>query len=226
MAQRRHHYERAFETYLRLQRIPYVAVDEARKALLPDGANLEVAEPSRRSDGESNVSALKSFDFVLYADACNMLIDVKGRKVGRRMSGRTSIREANARRADGPAFVGRTPRGRLESWVTLDDIESLSRWQTLFGEGFDAAFVFVYWCDEQPPDGLFQEVFDYQGRWYALRAITLGAYRSGMKPRSVRWRTVDLPTAAFERLSQPFCPPWAGTRNASGPVLAMVDAPP
>ena len=35
MAQRRHHYEAAFEGYLRQRRIPYVAVDEAKKSLLP-----------------------------------------------------------------------------------------------------------------------------------------------------------------------------------------------
>ena len=35
MAQRRFHYEQAFEHYLRANRIPYVAVDEAKKALMP-----------------------------------------------------------------------------------------------------------------------------------------------------------------------------------------------
>lgn len=200
VAQRRHHYERAFETYLRLQRVPYVAVDEARKALLPEDAPLKVT--SIGSDGTGKTFALKSFDFVLYAESRNLLIDVKGRKISRRMGGRSAIREALKRPG--------ARSGRLESWVTQDDIDSLQHWRTLFGEGFDAAFVFVYWCDEQPPDGLFQEVFDYQGRWYALRAITLDAYTRSMKPRSARWRTVDLSTSAFERLSQPFCPPWVG----------------
>lgn len=37
MAQRRHHYEQAFEAFLRDQRIPYVAVNEAKKALVPRG---------------------------------------------------------------------------------------------------------------------------------------------------------------------------------------------
>jgi hypothetical protein len=200
VAQRRHHYERAFETYLRLQRVPYVAVHEARKALLPENAPLKVT--SIDASGVSTTLALKSFDFVLYAAARNLLIDVKGRKIGRRSGDDTTPRETVKPRG------GRS--GRLESWVTQDDIDSLGHWRTLFGEGFDAAFVFVYWCDEQPPDGLFQEVFDYQGRWYALRAITLDAYTGSMKPRSPRWRTVDLPRAAFERLSQPFCPPWVG----------------
>ncbi len=62
MAQRRFHYDQAFEHYLRAKQIPYVAVDEAKKAL--HGSN-----------------KLKSFDFVVYArSGPNLLVDVKGRK--------------------------------------------------------------------------------------------------------------------------------------------------
>lgn len=187
LVQRRHHYELAFESFLRDNRIPYVAVDEARKALLPERASLSVA----RGEGEAPV-AIKSFDFVVYADADtararNLLIDVKGRKVPRSRPG------------------ARPPtRSKLQNWVTEDDVESLATWQSLFGEGFCAAFAFVYWCDDQPPDALFQEVFEHRSRWYAIRAVTLEDYARAMRPRSRRWRTVHLPTAAFEALSQPF----------------------
>ncbi len=102
MAQRRHHYERAFEAYLRERRIPYVAVNEARKALLPHGARL-------RLDGAGDAGPdLKSFDFVVYGENTNMLIEIKGRKVP-------------ARKGTGRGRGG----GRLESWVTLDDVASL-----------------------------------------------------------------------------------------------------
>lgn len=198
MAQRRHHYERAFEAYLRQRRIPYVAVDEAKKALLPENASLRV-----RADESAESTSLKSFDFVLYGDSGNFLIDIKGRKVLRRRA---------AREADdlgGTLLMTAPPAGRLETWVTEDDISSLRVWANLFGEGFEAAFVFVYWCDEQPPDGLFQEVMDYQGRWYALRAIKLEAYAGAMRVRSPRWRTVDLSRRDFDRLSQPFVHGWA-----------------
>jgi hypothetical protein len=62
MADRSVHYEAAFEELLRARGTPYVAVDEAKKALF--------------------VSAkLKSFDFVVYAkDKANLLVDVKGRQ--------------------------------------------------------------------------------------------------------------------------------------------------
>jgi hypothetical protein len=190
MAQRRHHYERAFEAYLRRRRLPYVAVDEAKKALLPADARLEVGVEG------GGAMSLKSFDFVLYTadgagpDRPNLLVDVKGRKVG------------GARRPGSP--------GRLESWVTEDDVASLRVWERLFGRGFAAAFVFVYWCDQQPPDGLFQEIFTHGERWYATRAVRLGEYARHMRPRSRRWRTVHVPRADFERISHPLERPGTG----------------
>ncbi len=64
MAQRRFHYEAAFEHYLRANTIAYVAVDEARRAL----------------QGSPDTS-LKSFDFVVYSKfGANLILDVKGRK--------------------------------------------------------------------------------------------------------------------------------------------------
>ena len=167
MALRRHHYEQAFETYLRRRRIPYVAVDEAKKTLLPGGPVPESGP------------ALKSFDFVVYGRSGNVLAEVKGRRVR---------------------------RSRMECWVTRDDVESLSRWEHLFGPGFDAAFVFVYWFDGQPPDALFQEVFTHADRWYALRTVRVGDYARAMRTRSRAWGTIDLSPAAFERLSAPFAP--------------------
>src|SRR5436305_7682030 len=61
MADRKVHYEAAFEAYLRHRGIPYVAVDEAKKALFSN-------------------AKLKSFDFVVYSkNGPNLLVDVKGR---------------------------------------------------------------------------------------------------------------------------------------------------
>src|SRR5687768_11699519 len=63
MADRTIHYEAAFEAFLRDRGIPYVAVDEAKKALFSN-------------------AKLKSFDFVVYSkNGPNLLIDVKGRQV-------------------------------------------------------------------------------------------------------------------------------------------------
>ncbi len=171
MAQRRHHAERAFEKLLRARRIPYVAVNEARKPLLPDGL----------SDG-----TLKNFDFIVSGPSGNLLVEVKGRTM--------------------PAARSPGASPRLDCWVTLDDVHSMSRWQSLFGPDHGAAFVFVYACppDALPPDGLFTEIVELDRTWYAVRAVTLTDYRAHMKVRSPRWRTVDLPRPAFDRLSRPF----------------------
>src|SRR5438094_6416259 len=61
VADRTVHYEAAFEAFLRHKGVPYVAVDEAKKALFAN-------------------ATLKSFDFVVYSkNGPNLLIDVKGR---------------------------------------------------------------------------------------------------------------------------------------------------
>lgn len=63
MADRAVHYEAAFEGYLRDRGIPYVAVDEGRRALF------------------ASIS-LKSFDFVVYGRrGPNLLVDIKGRRM-------------------------------------------------------------------------------------------------------------------------------------------------
>jgi hypothetical protein len=185
--QLRHHYEQAFAYYLRANRLPYVAVNEARRAILPEGAEVTVAGGWSEADRprERAGVTLKSFDFVVYGEGASRLVDIKGRKVAARKNGRRS-------------------GGRLESWVTRADVEALATWERLFGEGFRGAFVFLYWCEVEPPDGLFQEVFLFESRWYALRAIDLEDYVARMKVRSPRWKTVDLPTASFAEASRPF----------------------
>ena len=200
MAQRRHHYERSFEAYLRARRTPYVSVNEARRALLPPKAKVEAV---RSRDGKP--VSLKSFDFVIYGSPSNLLVEIKGRKVGRGSGGGS----------------GGATRSQLQSWVTLDDVAALDRWQSLFGDGFRSVFVFVYWCDEQPPDALFQEVFEHEGRWYAVRAVLLDDYREAMVTRSARWRTVHVPSAEFERISAPLtsASPGGPSRVTSAPAL-------
>lgn len=198
------HYERAFAGHLRDCGIPYVSVDDARRALLPEGAALRLTEADPSDPGKTRSRALKSFDFVVYGGSSNLLIDVKGRKVGRKA-------------AESVRTTGKT--GRLESWVTLDDIDSLRAWERLFGGGFCAAFVFVYWCVERPPGELFQEIIEHQGRWYAVRGILLADYMRAMKSRSPRWRTVDLRAQDFDRLSRPFSARFGPSTPITGDLL-------
>lgn len=53
MAQRRHHYEQAFEAYVRQERIPYVAVNEAKKALLPASTQRRIEQDEPGEDAET-----------------------------------------------------------------------------------------------------------------------------------------------------------------------------
>ncbi|MEX0978791.1 MAG: HYExAFE family protein [Pirellulales bacterium] len=62
MAKRDNHYEAAFEAWLRDRRLPYVAVDEARRSRFPGGS-------------------IKSLDFIVSPPGeCSWLVDVKGRR--------------------------------------------------------------------------------------------------------------------------------------------------
>ena len=184
MAQRRFHYEQAFEHFLRANRVPYVAVDEAKKALMP-------ASGQSKANGKAPVTgkpveSLKSFDFVVYAPQRNLLVDVKGRMFG----SQASVNPQSSR--------------RFESWVTTDDVESLTHWQSLFGSDFQAVFVFAYCLRQQPPDALFEELFAFGDKWYALREINLNDYRTAMVSRSDKWQTVHVPGDDFAKLSRPF----------------------
>jgi hypothetical protein len=63
MANRDNHYEAAFEQYLRSRGVPYVAVDEAKRSVLSDGASI------------------KSLDFIVSSPGpTTWLVDVKGRR--------------------------------------------------------------------------------------------------------------------------------------------------
>jgi len=71
MVRRHIHYEAAFEDYVRSRGLPYIAVDETRRAIFSG-------------------SKVKSFDFLVYQSAApHWLVDVKGRKFPYETGGRT-----------------------------------------------------------------------------------------------------------------------------------------
>lgn len=186
-------YESAFEALLRAERVPYVAVDEAKRALLPERADLSCVR-----SGEDAFRRLKSFDFVVYgpkrSGGRHLLVEVKGRKIP----------------ASPPRRDGRPRRPTLQTWVTRDDLAALETWQQLFGEPFDALIAFVYRCDAMPPDGLFERVFEHRGVWFAVRGALARDYAANMRTRSPKWGTVDLPSEVFDRISRPVPAGWDG----------------
>lgn len=83
------HYEAAFEDYLRGRQIPFVAVDEAKRAAFRD-------------------ARLKSFDFIVYsASNTNWLVDVKGRRW---------VRRRNQRKPAWENWVTQADLDGLEQW--------------------------------------------------------------------------------------------------------------
>jgi hypothetical protein len=159
MADRKVHYEAAFEGFLRQKAIPYVAVDEAKRALFAN-------------------ARLKSFDFVVYnAHGPNLLVDIKGRR-------HTGHRATS-----------------YQTWVTEQDVVDLLQWRQVFGEGFCAVLVFVYWID--PPAIPEADMFQFRDRWYRIFGVDLAEYQQHMRRRSAKWETVALPQADFRSLARP-----------------------
>ena len=160
MADRMVHYEAAFEHYLREHGIPYVAVDEAKKAMFSN-------------------AKLKSFDFVVYSkNGPNLLVDIKGRQLR-----------------------GKSGGSSFQTWATQQDVADLLQWQQVFGEGFRAVLMFVYWID--PPLVPEAGMFEHRERWYQVMGIELVEYQEHMRRRSVKWETVALPQADFRSLARP-----------------------
>jgi hypothetical protein len=76
------HYEAAFEHYLQTHQVPYVAVDEAKRAAFRD-------------------ARLKSFDFIVYSERqTNWLVDIKGRRYAPRKNARRPTWENWVTQAD------------------------------------------------------------------------------------------------------------------------------
>ncbi|MEO0514095.1 MAG: HYExAFE family protein [Planctomycetota bacterium] len=169
----------------KLGKIPNDSPYIASKGLSGNFANgiayVAVDEAKRALHGKTGVAGakkLKSFDFVVYSESgSNLLIDVKGRK-----------------------HSGKTGRS-LQNWVTRDDVSCMETWSGIFGNDFEPAFAFLFWCDAQPPDALFLEVFEFNDRWYAVLAVRLSDYVGHMRDRSAKWDTVSLPAAAFNQVS-------------------------
>jgi hypothetical protein len=119
----------------------------------------------------------KSFDFLLYGRGrAGIIAEVKGRR-----------------------FAGTTLAGLagLECWVTTDDVDGLHRWRQELGGECEAVFVFAYKIENIDVDFDGRRVFDFGGDKYIFFCIRLDDYRSSMRLRSLKWRTVTLPADRF-----------------------------
>lgn len=190
------HYERAFEAYVRSIGRPCLAMNEQHRSL----------------DGEAMDFTLKGFDFILPAHmatassswssleteqnapyfyisegssgadelaAFSWLADIKGRKFP----------------------TGEHKPQYWKNWVSTDDIQSLSRWESIFGAGFHGLFVFVYDVRGKRYPVPEEQLFKFEGRRYAFFMIPLSVYRDFCRPLSTRWKTVAMPAALFRQYS-------------------------
>ncbi|MEM6655575.1 MAG: HYExAFE family protein [Planctomycetota bacterium] len=192
------HYETAFESYLRQERLAYVAVNEQRRSLTGAGSLKSVdfiVSPSPRPWAGSGARA-------------RWLIDVKGRAF--------------------PSGRARGRRQYWRNWVTSDDIRSLTEWSRRFGDGFEAAFVFAYWlrADRSPTPP--EQVLYHQGRPYAFVAVRAADYADAAKPLSKKWGTASVPVGRFREIAVPVAeflhePDTPGTLASEGSGTAGED---
>jgi hypothetical protein len=138
-------------------------------------------DEARRSVLADGVS-LKSLDFIVSApSATAWLVDVKGRRF--------------------PS--GDDQKQYWKNWSTRDDLESLARWESLFGENFRGLFVFAYDIlgDRAPLPA--EQLFTYRNRLYGFVAVPLSEYADFAHQISPRWDTVAMAAADFRRLARP-----------------------
>lgn len=136
-------------------------------------------DESRRSllgDG-----SLKSLDFLVSTRGGGAwLVDVKGRR-----------------------FPSGGQKQYWRNWSTHDDLESLTRWEGVFGPGFRGLFVFAYHVvgDRAPLPA--EQLFQFREAWYGFVGVSLKEYAAHARPISPRWGTVALPTDVFRRVAEP-----------------------
>lgn len=142
-----------------------------------------VAVDEARRSLMSNGGSIKSLDFIVSTPRqITWLVDVKGRRF--------------------PS--GDVQRQYWKNWSTRDDLQSLARWEQLFGGGFRGLFVFAYEVmgDRSPLPA--EELFEHRGNSYGFVAVPLMDYAGHARPISPRWDTWAMPTAEFRRYARPF----------------------
>jgi hypothetical protein len=126
-----------------------------------------------------NKIKLKSFDFILYpSNQSTIIAEVKGR----------SFKGTSFEKLAG-----------FECWVSTEDIDGLSQWQKVFGDGHRVFFIFAYNVVNIDVDFNGRSAYDYRDNRYAFFAVSLDDYKRFMKTRSPKWRTVTLPAERFRQ---------------------------
>ena len=139
---------------------------------------VDEAKRSLLANGES----IKSLDFIVSSPGeITWLVDVKGRRFP---SGEDQNRQY------------------WKNWSTRDDLDSLARWEALFGDTFRGLFVFAYniMGDRAPLPA--EQLFEYREGLYGFVGLELAEYSSRSHAISPSWDTVAMPVAEFRRLAR------------------------
>ncbi len=138
-----------------------------------------IDEAKRAIEGEGG---MKSPDFLLYPQGgLNLVVEVKGKR-GKSKSGRRA----------------------WENWVTMDDLDGLTRWRTLFGPGFLPLLAFAY---AEPPSAFplppGEGGFRFRNRVYRFWGVGLDDYIAHLRSRGPAWKAVAMARAEFRRRVRP-----------------------
>jgi len=126
---------------------------------------------------------IKSFDYLVYPpDGPAWLVDVKGRKF---------------------PYDVRGSRRYWENWVARDDLADLGKWEKVFGDGFKAMLVFVYWIRSAKSLDAMPHVHLFRDEYYAFMAISATEYEIHARDRSESWDTVAMPVGQFRSRVRP-----------------------
>jgi hypothetical protein len=145
------------------------------------GVPYVAVDEARRSLMSDGGGSIKSLDFIVSGPQTVWLVDVKGRRF--------------------PS--GDETKQYWKNWSTRDDLESLARWERVFGENFRALFVFAYNIVGNRSPLPAQRLFEYRDGLYAFLAVLLADYAPRAHPISPRWDTVAMPTEEFRQLARP-----------------------
>lgn len=138
---------------------------------------VDEAKRSLLANGES----IKSLDFIVSSPGeITWLVDVKGRRF--------------------PS--GEDQKQYWKNWSTRDDLQSLARWEALFGDSFRGLFVFAYNVvgDRAPLPA--EQLFQYREGLYGFVGLELAEYSARSHAVSQSWDTVAMPVADFRRLAR------------------------
>ena len=129
-------------------------------------------------------SKVKSFDFLVYPGAGrHWIVDVKGRRF---------------------PYPTRNGVGRYwENWVGQQDLEGLAEWERVFGDDFEARFVFAYLLGGPPDRWPATAPYVFREDRYVFLTVTLADYQAHCRPRSTSWRTVAVACKTFREITHP-----------------------